>query len=808
MKLFLSIFLIIFFAAKAHSSPYSFAGYTWDQDNTVDRVEFLGEEKTLGGAYFSPGLPSKVTRGVQFPSSPKGFDPSLAIGSKDEQLDAPRALNLPLHDDGMVARHGVAVSWSNNRAIPNLNGEDFAVFESGEDETGKAESRGPELFMVRVRNGISGAWSPWIHQATGRFQHYKLRGRAGAFATGFELDDFGIRFGGLVDRIEIANMTGSDRIIGEKAPFKGRVVFDAVEGSAIPKPIVSYLNSYEENHLYGPDILYVAILQKTITNPIQRDKGAYIPPKLEDPEVEQEVRILAQKGRVDVFENGASAYTSVHELGMGYSIPAGYSVVTSPDSAVTLQIPGGAILILQPSSLLSIDRSDGRLGGPGSISLPGTPGVGESGLPLSSSIGAPPAISINLIRGSFILVNQSNEGSTLPVSVFVGKSALEAPGGGILYFQFGQPLQGSDFHDPWEIRKRFFNLKTSMVSPEPVVEEEAVVLDPPLPEPGPEPTPGPDPEPEPTPKVIRVDPPAPNPTGFPFEFSPHQLAFQGLGFLQNPVIPEGTEDYYTAVTGAPLDPNLLRGLLVPGFDQGPGGNSLAELAGYVDLDGKIMLGADLQDAFLSDSILRDILAQGTSDSVPRLTFIDAEGGAFIVAGGQATSIPPSIQKLLQENPSLVEFIKVSKDGVMLVQNEDGSLDFLLGEDGISILSMSKDDIPLQVSQDEFGNIAFLGQDGSGFGDVLSPGVVGNPGADDEKVIKTPEGREGQLRRAHAQAVAQIAASKQKQRNALYLKQQIAAQQAKTTQKLAQQRAARVAAEKAKAATLRKQQASR
>jgi hypothetical protein len=235
---------------------------------------------------------------------------------------------------------------------------------------------------------------------------------------------------------------------------------------------------------------------------------------------------------------------------------------------------------------------------------------------------------------------------------------------------------------------------------------------------------------------------------------------------------------------------------------------LAELAGYVDLDGKIMLGADLQDAFLSDSILRDILAQGTSDSVPRLTFIDAEGGAFIVAGGQATSIPPSIQKLLQENPSLVEFIKVSKDGVMLVQNEDGSLDFLLGEDGISILSMSKDDIPLQVSQDEFGNIAFLGQDGSGFGDVLSPGVVGNPGADDEKVIKTPEGREGQLRRAHAQAVAQIAASKQKQRNALYLKQQIAAQQAKTTQKLAQQRAARVAAEKAKAATLRKQQASR
>ena len=60
-------------------------------------------------------------------------------------------------------RHGVSLGWRGNLMIPNLNGPEFVIYESGEGMEGERESRGPELFMFRVRNVATQKWTPWYH---------------------------------------------------------------------------------------------------------------------------------------------------------------------------------------------------------------------------------------------------------------------------------------------------------------------------------------------------------------------------------------------------------------------------------------------------------------------------------------------------------------------------------------------------------------------------------------------------------------------------------------------------------------------
>ena len=38
----------------------------------------------------------------------------------------------PLYNDGSMMRHGVSLGWRGNQMIPNLNGPEFVIYESGE----------------------------------------------------------------------------------------------------------------------------------------------------------------------------------------------------------------------------------------------------------------------------------------------------------------------------------------------------------------------------------------------------------------------------------------------------------------------------------------------------------------------------------------------------------------------------------------------------------------------------------------------------------------------------------------------------
>ncbi len=774
--LFIIGLLVFLLCSRLYSQYYSFAGYKWNQEHTPDRVEFLGNGEVVGGALFAIGLPSNVTRPVEFPSNWKGFRANLSLGSEDPARPGPRALNLPLYDDGTSMRHGVTLSWSGNRVLPNMKGEDFVVYESGEGEGSRADKIGPELYMVRVRNAVTSVWSPWYHKGTDRFQIYGKRGSAGAYAAGFDLDDFGVKFGGLIDRIQIANMTRSDRLIGKGVPFRGQVLFVSDDGEGrVPRPVASFLLSYESKLLYGPDLLYVASLHRTFQNPIKRADSEYQPPQLEyNSEVIGEnrysVQLLAVKGDVKIMANENSEFLSAQEVYANMRISAGYSIVTGNASAATLLLPGGAALILQPGSLLSLDS------------------------PPASGAKAPDKesqLKVHLIRGSFLLGNQSEEGRSLPVSVYVGESVLEGAGAGILFFQFGQPLQGFEVDEAGRIRKEFFDLKTSLYNP-PEIPEVVVTPDPdpePEPEPpGPEPPPPdpePEPEPEPEPPPLPVfNPPDINPLDLPFSFSPNNLLLQSLGFLNNPVIPEGSESLFRDATGAPIDPNVFSGLLIPGYEGDSTSSALQRLAGNIDLDGVVLLGDEFQQSVSEDNELQIILSQIGDGAVQARLILDDNGNPFLWVGDQQLALTPSMQEALNDNPDLLEYLKVSgTEGLQVQKNADGSVDMLIGDNGQSLFTLPENVSNLHPSQTPDGDLTFVSNNPHSFTDITPPGIVGD-GASNQRLIKFPEGREGQLRRARAQHISKVNALKQAQLR----KHQVAQRQASTASRVSQQRA--------------------
>ena len=85
-------------------------------------------------------------------------------------------------------------------------------------------------------------------------------------------------------------------------------------------------------------------------------------------------------------------------------------------------------------------------------------------------------------------------------------------------------------------------------------------------------------------------------------------------------------------------------------------------------------------------------------------------------------------------------------------------------------------------------MVFLPDDGVGLPDILPPGIIGDTSGD-QVVIKRPEGIQGMLRRAHAQRMSQINATKAK-KTVVTSNQQRASAAAKSAQLRAQQRARR------------------
>ncbi|MBT7852448.1 MAG: hypothetical protein HN675_03945 [Opitutae bacterium] len=739
---------------------FSFGGQSWDQTHTPDRISFVGEGQTRGGAVFSEGLPQEVTRSVDFPKIDKGFDPRLSIGYLDGTGSGARALNLPLFNEGSMMRHGISLSWSENRMGPNLQGPDFLVFESGEGVGGGKDSRGPELFMVRVRNAATQQWSPWIHKGTNIFHAYNKRTAAGAYITAYDLDEFGLSFGDSVDRLEIANMVRSDMIGGSKVPFMGPVIFNNRDRLGVrPRPRVPFVGSYEQNLLYSPDLLYVAFLQKPLKNPFSQsgkveEKITSIPKKTlssREALADEVLLLLAVEGQVSIFENETDKFLPTEDIFLNMSIAPGYSILTGDDSAVTLLLPDGGILILQPGSLVSLDRV---------ATIDKT--VAENG-PASTKF------MIHLIRGAFLLSNQTEQGEA-SFELDAGRAGIKGVGG-VIYFQLGEPLRGNRNEEAGKVRKRYFELKTGMLGVPAEGKSLTFVA--------------------PVPRNPTFAPPNINPSNLPSDFSPYNLSFQGLAWLKNPIIPDGTNLNIGDGDFAYFDPDKFFRILIPGGNTdgggqwgGASGNSLGDMIGD---DGRLALNPDAIDAIARDPYIQKLFNLAGQGNV-RLMLDGSGNPVFILEDGteiKGVNAPDTVKQLLADNPAFGDLLDLSAEGVQVLMQDDGSLVFQLEDGGKNIPGINGD---IQLTLDEDGNMVFLPDDGVSLPDILPPGIIGDTSSD-QVVVKRPEGIQGMLRRAHAQRMSQINTAKAK-KTAVTTNQQRAAAAAKSAQLRAQQRASR------------------
>lgn len=744
---------------------FSFGGIVWDQKHTPDITSYLGEGKTHGGAIFSDGLPLEVTRTVNFPDKDEGFEPQLSLGFiSDGSSAGPRALNLPMNNDGSIVRHGVSLGWSGNRIVPNLSGPEFVIYESGEGVSGEKDSRGPELFMLRVRNAATKDWTTWYHKGTKLFHPYSKISAAGAYATAFDLDELGLSLGDSVDRLEIANMVRSDSITGPSIPYAGKVLFSDQQKMGVrPRPMTPFIASYEHNLLYGPDLLYVACLQKTIISPFalsETHSSVSAPQKkiaADEARAEEVVVLLATEGQVSVFFNKNNQFLPEGEIFLNMSIGSGYSIVTGSKSAATLLLPDGAVLVLQPGSLVSLDH----------VVRKDTP----------SPPGSTPAtkFTIHLIRGAFLLANQNAQDGDASFELDAGRAGIRGSGG-VIFFQMGEPLLGDPDESAGRARKLFFELKTGMlILP---VEDPLVFVTPVLN------------------KTPAFAPPDVNPSDLPSDFAPIHLAFQNLAFLSNPIIPDSGDFDIGAGTLGFFDPDKFLDLLIPSNETSGegvwGGGSSTLLADMVAEDGTLALDPEALDNIANDPYMVQLF-NTAGDAKIRLTLDGSGNPVFLLEDGtqiQGVDAPEVVKQLLADNPTFGDLLDLSAEGIEVNLDQQGRLTFQLEDGGRNIPGINGN---IQLTLDEDGNMVFLPGDGVSLPDVLPPGIIGDT-SDDQMVIKRPEGNEGRLRRAHAQRVSQIQASKAKK-----IVSTTNQQRSSQASKAAQQRAARDAQRRAQLA---------
>jgi hypothetical protein len=262
-------------SGPAAAATFTFAGTSYEQNNTPDVLTLLGNGATISGATFSSGNATTITRSVGFEATggtantgftgQAGFDPSLSLGRQGNaqqglaQSDGSSclfacAVNLPAGNSGATARHGLEVSWSGNRLLTNGAGDDFVIYESASTPTGD------EAFMIALLLS-DGSITDWRYEIADGFEAYTetpAQATVGATATKFNLDDFGLDSSALVAAILIANLRTTDKVSG--ADGQGTVNFAGVGNAPLSRS-----GSYGSSS-FDPDPLYVGILSDVVAS--------------------------------------------------------------------------------------------------------------------------------------------------------------------------------------------------------------------------------------------------------------------------------------------------------------------------------------------------------------------------------------------------------------------------------------------------------------------------------------------------------------------------------------------------------------
>ncbi|MCA9143999.1 MAG: autotransporter-associated beta strand repeat-containing protein, partial [Planctomycetales bacterium] len=194
---------------SAASDPgFEFAGFVSYDNASPNRAEIL-VGATYSGALINSSVEGDGFTITGFPLDTTGFDDSLTVArllNLRVGATGTRGANLPTGDNGSTARGGIELHWDAAQRLSNLPGADFVVYESS------SFPFGPDGFMVQVRDASTGTWSAWRYEIPDARENYVGSATEGAFATAYDLSDFGISASGQVDRFRIANLIATDRI--------------------------------------------------------------------------------------------------------------------------------------------------------------------------------------------------------------------------------------------------------------------------------------------------------------------------------------------------------------------------------------------------------------------------------------------------------------------------------------------------------------------------------------------------------------------------------------------------------------------
>lgn len=258
--------------APAASPSFQFAGFTFDHTDTPNVATVLSNGPLTGGygAVINVG-PDAATGNVAFPESGTGFDSSLSVGRLiyPALTSGTLALNMPAGNVGTSLRAGIELSWTGGRTLSNQTGDDFVIYESS------SNPGGPDAAMVQV-HVAGGGWTKWRYEAKDTRELYVGSTAAGAFATSYDLSDFGLSLGQTIDAIRYVNMTGADRMEGtgiEKVSGSGVFVAtgfvlpgdNGATSNVLPDPGSSASFAYFGNSTFDPDPLYFGMLHPLAT---------------------------------------------------------------------------------------------------------------------------------------------------------------------------------------------------------------------------------------------------------------------------------------------------------------------------------------------------------------------------------------------------------------------------------------------------------------------------------------------------------------------------------------------------------------
>ncbi len=209
---------------------FRFAGFTFDQTGTPDLLTPLASGSLAGGYGATIHTSAGSTEPAEFPENPLGFDPTLSIGRLmyPALTSGTLALNLPAGDNGSALRAGFELRWSGGRTLSNQSGNDLVIFEAS------SNPNGPDAAMIQV-HVVGGDWTQWRYESADSRGVYPSNSPAGAFATAYDLSDFGLAAGATIDAVRYVNMTATDRMAG---PGLERTVGSGVlvaEGFVLPE---------------------------------------------------------------------------------------------------------------------------------------------------------------------------------------------------------------------------------------------------------------------------------------------------------------------------------------------------------------------------------------------------------------------------------------------------------------------------------------------------------------------------------------------------------------------------------------------